>query len=83
MKPLPDINFNTYYAKNKEIPKKSQSAVLKFPHESEQNVFKETIMKRKHMETTHRSDAINKKHEFSNSLKKNNIITNPLERITT
>ena len=88
MKPLPEININTMYAgsTNKNIPKKSQSAFSALTSygggHSEKEMFKETIMKRKkNMETFHRNEQVVKKHEFSASLKKNNIITNPMERI--
>jgi len=79
MKPLPDININTYYNRQTNKSGKSQPS-FNFQN-SEKDNFKETIMKRKKMETFHKNETIQKKYEFSASLKKNNIITNPSERI--
>jgi len=79
MKPLPDININTYY--NRETRQSGKSLPSFNYQNSEKDYFKETIMKRKKMETFHKNETIQRKHEFSASLKKNNIITNPSERI--
>ncbi len=81
MRPLPDISSNNYYASHRSQPKKSQSAFT-LTQNGEKLAFKDALQKRKKQETVYKNEVINKKHEFTASLKRNNILTNQEERTT-